>query len=86
MEGPSWSQWTASISPATLKEASDAVKSVTSEGKTKWRVSYAKFTPVVMVASHHSFNRKRCHTVPVLIKAPLSNERATYARILIFAL
>ena len=34
-----------SISPAAIKEANDAVKSVTSEGKSKWRGSYIKFTP-----------------------------------------
>ena len=35
----------ASISPAMTKEANDAVKSVTREGKSKRRGSYAKFTP-----------------------------------------
>ena len=34
----------ASVSPATIKDANDAVKSVTSEGKSKRRGSYAKFT------------------------------------------
>ena len=35
----------ASVSPAVIKEANEAVKSVTSEGKSKRRGSYAKFSP-----------------------------------------
>ena len=35
----------ASVNPATIKEANEAVKSVTSEGKSKWRGSFAKFSP-----------------------------------------
>ena len=35
----------ASVSPAAIKEANEAVKSVTSEGKSKRRGSYAKFSP-----------------------------------------
>ena len=34
----------ASVSPAMIKEANEAVKSVTSEGKSKQRGSYAKFS------------------------------------------
>ena len=33
------------VSPAAIKEANEAVKSVTSEGKSKRRGSYAKFSP-----------------------------------------
>ena len=43
---PNPMQWIAigiSLSPATIKEANKAVKSVTSEGKSKWRGSYANF-------------------------------------------
>ena len=35
----------ASLSPAVIKEASEAVSTMTSEGKSNQRGSYAKFTP-----------------------------------------
>ena len=35
----------ASVSPAMMKEASEAVKNMTSERKTKRRGSYTKFSP-----------------------------------------
>ena len=48
----------ASISPATIKEANDAVKSV-SKIKSKPRGSYAKFTPELQAAigEIHDFAR-----------------------------
>ena len=42
----------ASVSPATIKEANEAVKSVTSEGKSKRRGSYAKTTTNWIIVSH----------------------------------
>ena len=35
----------ASLSPAMIKEANEAVRTVTSEGKSKGRGSYAQITP-----------------------------------------
>ena len=49
------------LHPATIKEANDAVKSVTSEGKSKQRGSYAKFTPAIQILLY-SFNRKIPYT------------------------
>jgi hypothetical protein len=45
----------ASVSPAAIKEANDAARSVTSEGKSKRRGSYAKFTPEQQAAIEKYF-------------------------------
>ena len=60
----------ASVSPAAIKEANKAVKSVTSVGKSKWRGSYVKFSPEQQAA----IGKYAPHTIASLRKIPSSIE------------